>query len=92
MLKIVWVPALDPPLLKLEGRIAGPWVEELEGVWNNIKGTTLHPVVDLTQVTLITREGRHLLGQMVRHGAKLQVTPLMQPMVERIKRELRENT
>lgn len=91
MLKIVWIPALDPPLLKLEGRIAGPWVEELEGVWNSFKWTASHPVIDLTEVTFITPEGRALLGRMVRHRAEVRVTLLMQPTVDRIKRESREN-
>lgn len=90
VLKIVWVPTSEPPLLKLEGKIAGPWLEELEQVWNNIKWTAAHPIVDLTEVTLITRAARHLLARMLRHGAVLQVTPLMQATVERIKLELPE--
>jgi hypothetical protein len=87
MLKIVWVPGSDPPLLRLEGRIAGPWIEELERIWGTIKWTVPHPIVDLTQVILFTREGGHLLGQMLQDGAELQVAPLMKPAIDRIKLE-----
>ena len=61
--------------LTLEGRLIGPWVNELEQAWQCIKqseGGTL--VVDLTGVTFIEESGKGLLGRMWREGAELIAT------------------
>lgn len=62
-------------MLTLEGRLAGPWVEELERVWGEFKDSARGAVVvDLTGVTFIEEEGKVLLSQMWRDGAKLLAT------------------
>ncbi len=61
----------DVTIFALEGRLAGPWVAELERCW---KGT---PVVqgkpglrvDLSGVTYIDADGKTLLARMHRDGA-----------------------
>ena len=60
----------------LEGKLAGPWVKELELSWRSAAGTQqIYPVrVDLSAVTFIDAEGKELLGRMYREGAKLLAT------------------
>ena len=60
----------------LEGKLAGPWVKELELSWRSAAGTQqIYPVrVDLSAVTFIDAEGKELLGRMYEEGAKLVAT------------------
>jgi len=61
------------PTLALEGRLVGPWIEELERVWKEFKDSTKGAlVVDLTGVTFIEAEGKVLLGKMWREGAEFR--------------------
>ena len=58
--------------LQVEGRLAGPFVPELEHCWHaasadRAAGTVL---VDLKGVTCVDRAGRCLLQAMYRHGVK----------------------
>ena len=72
MLKITPHQTPDSMQLVLEGRLAGPWVKELERAWGGIKDTAGSPlVVDLTGVTFIDQEGKALLGNMWQEGAEL---------------------
>jgi anti-anti-sigma regulatory factor len=51
--------------VKIEGRVAGPYVLELDRVWQDL-APTLGPrklVVDLRDVTFIDAKGRYLLAQ-----------------------------
>ncbi len=61
---------------ELEGKLAGPWVKELELCWRSAASTQrIHPVrVDLSSVTFIDEEGKDLLGRIHREGAKLVAT------------------
>ena len=60
-------------LFSLEGKLAGPWVTELELCWRAAAGA--HPGgpvrVDLSSVTFIDEEGKDLLKKMYREGAEL---------------------
>ncbi|HEV2424936.1 MAG TPA: hypothetical protein VGZ29_08920 [Terriglobia bacterium] len=91
MLKITWDQESAPARLKLHGKLSGPWVEELERVWSDIKAKGPHPIIDLAEVTFVGRDGRQLLGEMVRQGAELQGGPLMQFTIDRIKQESRNS-
>jgi hypothetical protein len=72
MLKITPQRTEDSTRLMLEGRLAGPWVDELERVWQDSrKSITGSLVVDLTGVTFIEQEGKSLLSRMWRDGAEL---------------------
>jgi STAS domain-containing protein len=61
---------------ELEGKLAGPWVKELELCWRSAGSTQrIHPVrVDLSSVTFIDAEGRELLGRIYQEGAQLVAT------------------
>jgi hypothetical protein len=56
----------------LQGRLAGPWVTELETSWNNRRADDGRKcIVDLTDVTLVDQCGEQLLEAMKRAGAEL---------------------
>ena len=63
-------------LFGLEGKLAGPWVTELEQCWRSATGLQQgNPVrVDLSSVTFIDEEGKDLLRKMYRTGADLTAT------------------
>jgi anti-anti-sigma regulatory factor len=86
MLKITRHISTGSRQLTLEGRLIGPWVNELEQAWNGIKqseGGTI--VVDLTGITFIEDSGKQLLSRMWQEGAKLIATGCCnRPIVEQI--------
>jgi anti-anti-sigma regulatory factor len=86
MLKITRHISTGSRHLTLEGRLIGPWVHELEQAWHGLKqaeGGTL--VVDLTGVTFIEDNGKHLLSRMWQEGAELIARGCCnRPIVEQI--------
>jgi outer membrane protein len=60
-------------VLKVEGRLAGPWVKELEEAWQRAReaGGSESVAVDLSQATFIDAEGKALLEKMHRGGSQL---------------------
>lgn len=79
MLRITLLREPGPSTLKLEGKLSGPWVPELEHSWNEFLNEGLaRPVqVDLSDVTFISSEGKRLLKSMLQQGADLQSRSLM---------------
>jgi anti-anti-sigma regulatory factor len=73
MLKITTLMNAESTVLRLEGRLAGPWVQELERCWDSTAGTpTRHALsVDLSAVTYVDSDGKDLLKKVHRQGAKL---------------------
>ena len=73
MLKITTLTNPESTTFRLEGRLAGPWVQELERCWGSIVGTTTnHPLtVDLSAVTYVNSDGKDLLKKIHKQGAKL---------------------
>lgn len=58
---------------KLEGRLAGPWVEELDTCWGQMTASPQsRTVVDLTGVTFVDVDGKALLTRMWQQGAELR--------------------
>jgi anti-anti-sigma regulatory factor len=76
MLKITMQIAAGVMTFELEGKLAGPWVKELELCWRTAASTQqIHSVrVDLSSVTFIDEEGKGLLDRMYQEGAKLVAT------------------
>jgi anti-anti-sigma regulatory factor len=74
MLKITVHNSTNAATLNVEGRLAGPWVEELERSWQAVKDDSpAKPViVDLCEVTFVDAEGRKLLSSMYSQGARLR--------------------
>jgi anti-anti-sigma regulatory factor len=57
----------------LEGKLAGPWVEELHSYWRQISGNQQSgAVIDLTGVTFIDVNGKALLTKLWQQGAELR--------------------
>ena len=75
-------------IFELEGKLAGPWVDELEHCWQQAV-TDGRPVrIVLTIVTFIDAAGRRLLTDMHRRGAELVAQGCMtKAIVEEIKRK-----
>lgn len=86
MLKITTTQEPEALRLVLEGRLAGPWLNELEQAWRSIDDSmTVRRIVDLTGVTYIEENGVALLNQMWREGAELIATGCCnKPIVEHI--------
>ena len=65
MLKIDTMESTSEIVLSLHGRLAGPWVDELESHWRRTQATGKRPVrVDLSGVTGIDGAARYLLQLM----------------------------
>ena len=65
--------------LRIEGRLSGPCLPELENCWRqamngNGRGRV---VVDLKEVTFVSAEGKQLLERLCRAGAQLTGDGLM---------------
>ncbi|MGO8817696.1 MAG: hypothetical protein ACLQVG_23870 [Terriglobia bacterium] len=76
MLKITIEKNSKSTTLRVEGRLIGPWVDELERAW---RGVTSDPAdgrvaIDLTDVTFVGEEGKKLLEEMYGEGAKLKAS------------------
>jgi anti-anti-sigma regulatory factor len=73
MLKITTLTNAESTVLRLEGRLAGTWVQELETCWNlTVDTMTNHPLsVDLSAVTYIDSDGKDLLRRIHQQGATL---------------------
>jgi anti-anti-sigma regulatory factor len=58
--------------VQLEGRLAGPWVRELEECWQSTRASQGKPVlcVDLTGVTFIDAAGKEFLAALHTEGVK----------------------
>ena len=89
MLKVTTTNQNQTVTLKLEGKLAGPWVQEVTRVWDD---TARSPrsgyVIDLRSVTFIDSPGRALLATMSRDGAQLIATDcLTRNIVDEIQKE-----
>ena len=73
MLRITVHEAPRSLTFRLEGRLVGPWVGELDECWRGALASQRKPTlrVDLTEVTSIDAAGQACLAAMHRHGAEL---------------------
>ena len=71
MLKITIRTDPTTTIFELEGKLAGPWVQELEDCWQEVINSERSVVVRLCAVTFIDDKGRDLLVEMHRHGVEL---------------------
>jgi hypothetical protein len=76
MLKITTRVEAEVVVFELEGKLAGPWVNELEQSWRIAgRAQQSYPLrMDLSSVTFIDQEGKDLLRKMYREGATLVAT------------------
>lgn len=75
MLRITPDCSNDRVKLRVEGRLMGPWVQELDRCWRELSSDQQRgAVVDLTGVTFIGEDGKLLLTELWRQGATLYAT------------------
>jgi ABC-type transporter Mla MlaB component len=93
VLRITWTSNEQQITLKLEGELAGPWVDETEHAWSDLVGAAPRKqvTVDLEDVSFIDADGRRLLARMLEQGAELQSSYLMTKyVIGQLKREERK--
>ena len=74
MLRITTITAKGSQVLKLEGKLSGPWVDELQSCWKEAVAEVTHrkPIkIDMRGVSYVDHRGRNLLLRMEREGAAL---------------------
>jgi outer membrane protein TolC/anti-anti-sigma regulatory factor len=77
----------DHTTCKLEGKLAGCWVAELDELWRTQLAGSPSLVVDLSGVSFVDGSGRELLSRMHARGAKLTArSPFTKGIVEQIVR------
>jgi anti-anti-sigma regulatory factor len=87
MLKITLHDTATEFRLKLEGRLAGAWVQELEQCWRTAASTTegRRTIVDLADVDFVDPSAEALLSEMYSKGVQLiGETPLICSMLEQV--------
>jgi len=76
--------------LKLEGKLSGPWVDELERTWYKVTNEAVGDSVllDLCDVTFVDPEGRKQLAWMYKQGARFKTSGCLgKGIVEEIMRD-----
>jgi hypothetical protein len=72
MFKISTVDTRSQRRLVVEGKLSNPWVDELRSTWRNaghdLEGRKL--VIDLSSLTVISREGEDAIFDLMKQGAK----------------------
>ncbi len=79
MLRLRTISGPGETLLVLEGRLAGPWVDELARCWASLRDEKHDgPVrVDLDGVTFVSAAGKALLARLHGDGARLTARACM---------------
>lgn len=87
MLKLTIREQQDRVLLRLEGKLIGPWTSLVGQCWQDVAvSTDKLVVVDLNAVTFIDRSGKALLAEMHDHGTILQARgPMTTYILEQIR-------
>ncbi len=85
MLRITIHHTHDDLTLKLEGRLAGPWVGELEACWVEQRATfdSRRWCVDLRGVSHVDDRGRELMARLHADGAHFVASGCVMPGIVR---------
>ena len=87
MLKITLHDSSRELRFKLEGKLSGPWVGELQQCWRTAASATSgrSTVVDLGEVDFVDCDGQSLLAEIHNEGVRLLArTPLIRSLVEEV--------
>ncbi len=72
-------------VLRVEGSLRGPWVAELERVWQSHRGPDKQVCLNLQDVSYVDDAAQGLLRRMFEDGVELLATgPFMRAIVEEI--------
>ena len=72
MLKIVFLETADATTLRLEGRVIGPWVDELRWSCERVLATGTTLALDASDVSFVDRDGVRLLRSLTSRGVALR--------------------
>ena len=92
MLRITIQESAQASTFKLEGKLTGPWVRELEQAWNATAAAAPESprrtlIIDLADVTFIDCAGKNLLARIHASGARLVAfSPMNRSIVDEIVR------
>ena len=76
-------PGSEATTLRLEGRIVGPWVDELRRVCESLAGTGSRLSLNLDEVTFADDSAILLLVELQDRGIRLlQMTPLLEQQMK----------
>jgi ABC-type transporter Mla MlaB component len=87
MLKITLHDSAAEFRFRLEGKLSGPWVDELRQCWETASSTTggRRTLIDLRDVDFVDAPGEELLCDMLRRGVEFQAaTPFMQSILDAV--------
>jgi ABC-type transporter Mla MlaB component len=87
MLRITTIDKGDVTVFRLEGNLAGVWVDELERLWTESNGwdSARKLQIDVTDVEFVDEKGKVLLERMLLEGAELHPgNPFMSSVVDEI--------
>ena len=88
MQKITFIDLPETVTLKLEGKLAGPWVQETARAWDAGVPCGRSVNIDLCEVTFIDCAGKNLLRRMHAQGARLCASGfLMKRIVDHVRRD-----
>jgi len=92
MLRITIHDEADRLTMELEGRFAGPWVEEVERAWKSLNGCR-RLCIDIRKVAFADARGRDLLRRIHQESKAgfLADTPLTEMYVEEASRPSAKN-
>jgi ABC-type transporter Mla MlaB component len=71
MLRVTATKTPKAATLKLEGKLSGPWVDELRQCWTNLVKENIPVRIDLRELSFLDLNGRTLLLRMERQGTQL---------------------
>ena len=76
MLRIIVERSSNSATMKLAGKLAGPWLEELDRTWADVRQDAAAEgvLLDLSEVTFVAPEGWERLESMYKQGARLKTS------------------
>jgi hypothetical protein len=92
MLKITVIEMRGQRRLVLEGTLVTPWIAEVESAWRGIRQHVGDEklIVDLTNVTFISRDGENILLELMRDGARFSSRDVLtKHVLQRVARRCR---
>ena len=84
MLRVTAYPDAGHLVLKLEGRLSGDWVAEVDSCWRAAVAAGYEPIaIDLSDVSLVDAAGQTLLASMCRAGVRFVTRGCLMPELVR---------
>jgi len=93
LLKITIHEDSQPARIRIEGKLKGVWVKELEEAWRAVQRNHRRSLLDLSEVSFIDTAGCELLCLMYRNGTELLADqPFTRYLVDQIKAKMPRNS